>query len=133
LENGAGLYLRVKPTGAQRWVSRIQHGGKRPDIGLGGYPADLSLAQARDKAANLRKLARRGANARAERARAKVVISTFAEAVTKSHAEFKKGWSDKNAAAFKSSLELHIVPRIGVSGWTTSKRLISSLRCHRSG
>lgn len=72
--DGAGLYLRVKPSGAKSWVLRVQHMGRREDIGLGGYPADLSVAEAREKAAHLRKLARRGVNARAERDREKVVI-----------------------------------------------------------
>jgi hypothetical protein len=35
--DGGGLYLRVKPSGAKSWVLRVQHGGKREDIGLGGY------------------------------------------------------------------------------------------------
>jgi integrase len=111
--DGAGLYLRVKDTGAKSWVLRVQHMGKRQDIGLGGYPADLSLGEAREKAAHLRKLARRGVNARAERDREKVVIPTFAEAVKSAHAELSKGWSEKNAASFKASLEQHVVPRIG--------------------
>lgn len=111
--DGAGLYLRVKPSGAKSWVLRVQHMSRRQDLGLGGYPADLSLGEAREKSAHLRKLARRGENARGERDRAKVAIPTFAEAVEKAHAELKKGWSEKNAASFKASLEQHINPRIG--------------------
>jgi len=111
--DGAGLYLRVKPSGAKSWVLRVQFQGKREDIGLGGYPADLSLGEARDKAAYLRKLARQGKNARVERDREKVVIPLFKDAVIKAHAELSKGWSDKHAAAFKASLDQHIVPRLG--------------------
>ena len=65
--DGAGLYLRVKPSGAKSWVLRVQFQGRREDIGLGGYPADLTLGEAREKAGHLRKLARQGKNARAER------------------------------------------------------------------
>jgi integrase len=111
--DGAGLYLRVKPTGAKSWVLRVQFHGRRSDIGLGGYPADLTLGEAREKAAQLRKLARQGKDARAERDREKIVTPTFREAVDLTHAELSKGWSEKNAAAFKSSLTDHIVPRIG--------------------
>lgn len=111
--DGAGLYLRVKDSGAASWVLRVQFSGRRQDIGLGGYPADRTLGEAREEAYRLRKLARRGGNAIAERDREKIVIPTFAEAVTAAHEEFKKGWSEKNAASFKSSLEQHIVPRIG--------------------
>lgn len=111
--DGAGLYLRVKDTGAKSWVLRVQFQGRREDIGLGGYPADLSLGEAREKSAHLRKLARQGKNAREERDREKVIIPTFKDAMLQAHAEFSKGWSVKNAAAFKSSLEDHIVPKIG--------------------
>lgn len=111
--DGAGLYLRVKPTGAKSWVLRVQFQGRRTDIGLGGYPADLSLSEAREKAAQLRKVARQGKDAREERDREKVIIPTFKEAMLKAHAELSKGWSCKNAASFMSSLEDHIVPNLG--------------------
>lgn len=111
--DGAGLYLRVKPSGAKSWVLRVQHQGRRQDIGLGGFPADLDLGEARERASHLRKLARRGKNAIAERDREKVIIPTFAEAVEKAHAELGKGWSDKTAEQFKASLEAHAVPKIG--------------------
>ena len=111
--DGAGLYLRVKGSGAASWVLRVQFQGRRRDIGLGGYPADRSLSEAREDAARLRKLARRGGNAIAERDKVRVQIPTFSEAVTSAHEEFAKGWSAKNAASFKSSLEQHAVPKMG--------------------
>nr|WP_250893752.1 site-specific integrase [Croceibacterium selenioxidans] len=111
--DGAGLYLRVKPSGAKSWVLRVQFQGRRQDIGLGGYPADRSLAEAREEAAKLRKLARRGANAIAERDREKVSIPTFTAAMEATHREKKKGWTDKAAKSFEQSLRDHIVPRIG--------------------
>ena len=43
--DGGGLYLRVKPSGAKSWVLRVQHMGKREDVGLGGYPV-VTLARA---------------------------------------------------------------------------------------
>jgi integrase len=110
--DGKGLYLKVKPSGAASWVLRVQHMGKREDIGLGS--ADLvTLAEAREKAAELRKLARSGKDARAERDRGKVVIPTFAQAVDDAHKELSKGWADKTGDAFKASLEAHAIPVIG--------------------
>lgn len=111
--DGAGLYLRVKPSGAKSFVLRVQHNGKRQDVGLGGYPADVTLNEARDKAHHLRKLARQGKSALEERDREKVVVPTFKEAIALAHAELSKGWSDKHADAFKASLTDHIVPKIG--------------------
>jgi integrase len=110
--DGAGLHLRVKPSGAKSWVLRVQHMGKREDIGLGGWPV-VTLAKAREKALELRRVVKEGGSARAERDQKRVVIPTFQEAMLKAHTELSKGWSVRNAASFKSSLEQHIAPKIG--------------------
>lgn len=73
--DGAGLYLRVKPSGARSFVLRVQHQGRRQDIGLGGFPSDLSLSEARRKAAHLRKMARGGMDAIHERGRLSMGLS----------------------------------------------------------
>lgn len=129
--DGDGLFLLVKPTGARSWLLRVQYMGKRRDIGLGSVDmtpridkaelagvslmlrTSLNLSEAREKARVLRELARAGLDPVAERDRDRRQIPTFAEAVELAHAEFKKGWVAKHAAAFKSSLETHIVPTIG--------------------
>lgn len=132
--DGEGLYLLVKPTGARSWLLRVVTNGKRRDIGLGtvdmlprgredeASPAEdiplmlrrsLSLSEARDKARELRKIARAGMDPIAERDRERRKIPTFAEAVALAHEEFKQGWVDKHAAAFKASLETHAVPYLG--------------------
>ena len=110
--DGDGLYLRVKPSGARSWVLRVQHNGRREDIGLGSLAA-LSLAEARDKAAEFRKLAKTGKNARVERDRGKVTIPTFAQALVAAHGELAKGWIGKTGDAFKASLEQYVVPKLG--------------------
>lgn len=110
--DGQGLYLLVKPTGARSWVLRVQYRGQREDIGLGSL-ADLSLAEAREKAAALRKAARQGKSARAERDKGRSSAPTFGEAMKAAHAELGKGWTDKTAAAFLASLEEHAVPLLG--------------------
>ena len=55
------LYLFVKPTGTRSWVQRLVVDGVRREIGLGGYP-DVTLTEAREQAAENRRLARRGGN-----------------------------------------------------------------------
>lgn len=110
--DGAGLYLRVKPSGARSWVLRVQVQGKRQDIGLGSI-AELSLAEAREEAARLRKAAKRGLSPIAERDRIKTVVPTFSEAIKDAHTELSKGWSDKTAKAFKASLAEHATPKLG--------------------
>ncbi len=49
----AGLYLQMLESGARTWILRSVIGGKRRDMGLGGYPG-VTLAQAWDKARKAR-------------------------------------------------------------------------------
>ncbi|MBT7613266.1 MAG: DUF4102 domain-containing protein, partial [Rhodospirillaceae bacterium] len=55
--DGNGLYLVVDPSGAKRWILRTVVRGKRRDIGLGSTQL-VSLSEARDKARDMRKMAR---------------------------------------------------------------------------
>lgn len=45
----AGLALQVTPTGARSWILRVMIGGKRREMGLGGFP-DVTLAGAKEAA-----------------------------------------------------------------------------------
>jgi integrase len=110
--DGAGLYLLVSSTGAKSWMIRIQQNGKRRDIGLGSVAA-LSLSGARQRAVDLRKHALNGRDPIAERDRDKRATPTFKEAVKSTHAALKKGWVEKNAAAFLTSLETYAYPTLG--------------------
>src|ERR1700730_16341893 len=58
--DGRGLYLVVSGTGARKWVFRFTFGGRVTEMGLGN--AAVSLAQARDKAAEARKVIAAGRN-----------------------------------------------------------------------
>src|SRR6266540_2720182 len=68
--DGNGLYLVVDPSGAKRWIWRgkIRAKGKRCDLGLGSVQI-VTLADARDQAAQLRRDARAGKDLLAERQR----------------------------------------------------------------
>ena len=55
--DGAGLSLKVTKNGSKSWLYRYMLAGKAHWMGLGSYP-DVSLAEAREKAAELRKLTR---------------------------------------------------------------------------
>ena len=110
--DGGGLYLLVKDSGSKSWLLRVQHDGKRRDIGLGSVAA-LSLAEAREKAAELRKHALNGRDPIAERDRDRRPIPTFREAAKAAHGDLKSGWAPKHAAAFLSSLEEHAFTPLG--------------------
>src|SRR5689334_3858899 len=53
--DGAGLYLRVGPSGSKSWLYRYRSDGQRHDLGLGPYP-DITLADARERAAAQRRI-----------------------------------------------------------------------------
>lgn len=65
----AGLYMQVAASGARSWILRIVVGGKRRDMGLGGFP-DVPLAQAREKARDARAKVDGGADPILERQQA---------------------------------------------------------------
>ena len=62
----AGLALQVSPNGARSWVLRAMVGGKRREMGLGGYP-DVTLAGAKEAARAARALIDQGTDPVAER------------------------------------------------------------------
>ncbi|MBC5831901.1 integrase domain-containing protein [Vibrio metschnikovii] len=57
LGDGGGLYLLIRPSGFKAWECRYMkpNTGKATFSGLGSYP-DVSLAEARDKATEIRKM-----------------------------------------------------------------------------
>lgn len=131
--DGGGLYLLVKPTGAKSWLLRVQADGRRRDVGLGAAdvmprvlgevrPIDevpllhrrvLSLSDAREKARQLRELAKAGRDPIVERDRDRQGVPTFEVAARAAHKALKDGWATKNAAAFLSTLEEHAFPKLG--------------------
>jgi integrase len=111
--DGNGLYLVVDPSGAKRWVLRTVVQGKRRDIGLGGLRL-VSLAEARTKAQEYRKLAREGGNPIEARRKGRVNVPTFAEAAQTTLEQHRAGWRNaKHAAQWMSSLKLHVFPLLG--------------------
>lgn len=98
--DGNGLCLFVDDSGAKRWLLRTVIASKRRDIGVGSVRV-MSLADAREEAARLRKLARAGGDPLAERRRERVTVPTCKEAALKVHAahsasfrnaKHKAGW-----------------------------------------
>lgn len=126
--DGKGLYLFVKPSGARSWMLRIQSGGRRRDLGLGsvlferkapvpevplGALRELTLAEARDKAALGRTLVKAGLDPSIEWRRQSAVIPTFKDAAQKLHENLKAGFRNaRHAASWLSSLEAHAFPHL---------------------
>ena len=111
--DGNGLYLVVDPSGAKRWVLRTMVRGKRRDIGLGGLKL-VSLAEAREKAAEFRTMAREGGDPVAERRKATKTAPTFKEAAKAVYESYKAAWKNpKHVAQWISSMEAYAFPIIG--------------------
>lgn len=124
--DGGGLYLYVN--GSHRsWVMRYTLGGKRHELGVGGYPK-VSLKAARNTASDIRRILERGGDPKAEREADKsalrervrrnapdakthrklssVVQRTFAA----ERASLKGGGS---AGRWMSPLKTHVIPKLG--------------------
>jgi integrase len=111
--DGNGLYLVCDPSGAKRWVLRTVIKGKRCDLGLGGLSL-VSLAEAREEALRLRKIARKGGDPLAERRQQLKPVPTFEEAAREVHREHSRGFRNaKHAAQWISTLEMYVFPVFG--------------------
>src|SRR5688572_26628293 len=79
----AGLMLVVKASGARSWVLRCQAKGQRRDIGLGSWP-EVTLAVARQKSLDARRLMREGVDPVAMRRRRMTRFGEVAEGLIES-------------------------------------------------
>jgi integrase len=116
----SGLALQVLPKGGRTWILRAMMGGRRRDMGLGGFP-DVTLADARAAARGAREQIRAGldpieelrAVASARRA-SKISQITFRQAVTAYIAAHEPGWRNiKHAQQWRNTLETYAHPVIG--------------------
>ncbi len=110
--DGRGLCLVVKPSGSRTWVLRMQHNGRRRDYGLGSA-LDVSLADAREAAAALRRRVWEGHDPIAERREARKIAPNFEAATRACGDTLREGWKEKHFEKWMSSFERHIFPRIG--------------------
>jgi len=110
--DGDGLFLNVTPTGARSWICRVQKSGRRRDIGLGSAKK-VSLAQARQRAAEVRSQVEAGIDPVLQRKKAEG-IPTFREAAAAVYAENKKSWKNKkHRGQWLTSLQTYAFPKIG--------------------
>ncbi|WP_241491165.1 tyrosine-type recombinase/integrase [Sphingomonas sanguinis] len=107
-----GLCLVVRPTGSRSWVLRMQFKGHRRDFGLGPVH-DVSLAEARCRAAELRKMVRAGLDPVKERGLRRANTPTFEVVARRCYEALSGGWKDRRHASWLSSLENHVFPEIG--------------------
>jgi integrase len=116
----AGLHFRILPSGGRTWILRVTVGGKRRDIGLGGYPT-VSLAGARDAARAARESIRSGIDpVEQKRVQRTTMIAARGSAVTFDDAArqyieaMSHAWRNaKHEAQWVSTLATYASPVIG--------------------
>ncbi|MCB2088174.1 MAG: DUF4102 domain-containing protein [Sphingomonadaceae bacterium] len=113
--DGQGLWLVKRNSDFGQWVLRLTRYGQRREMGLGRWP-DVSIAEARERAAEFRRQWRDGIDPIDEREKSKCAARqmTVAEAIASCFearkAELK---GDGEAGKWMSPLENHIIPKIG--------------------
>ena len=109
--DGGTLFLRVAPGGSKGWVQRLTIGGKRRDLGLGGWPL-VRLAEAREQAIENRRLVRRGGDPLADKRRAKVL--TFSEASDSALEANRRRWRNaKTVDNWRATMDKYAHPVFG--------------------
>ncbi|WP_171183786.1 integrase arm-type DNA-binding domain-containing protein [Ruegeria sp. HKCCC2117] len=109
--DGGGLFLQVDKSGARRWLLRTMVNGKRREFGLGSAKL-VSLAEAREKATELRKVARSGGNPKVRQREKEGRATTFEELAYVVHnRKFKdKKHNGKHIAQWIRTLETYAFP-----------------------
>lgn len=112
--DGDGLFLKVTGKGGASWLLRVQHEGKRRDIGLGSAKL-VTLVAARAKAAEARKATREdGRDLIAERRETKAAAVTFSEAALTYHETHKRQWANaKHGDQWLTTIETYAFPTLG--------------------
>ena len=109
--DGNGLYLKVSPSGAKRWVQRIVVRRERVDIALGSAAHRMvGLKEAREVAGENRKLARRGGDPLAAMAATKSMptFGEFADAWVEDFVADKR--SEKHKAFYRKAATDYCAP-----------------------
>jgi integrase len=116
--DGGGLYLSISQNGGRRWVFLYRWHGKPTEIGLGSA-RDVSLARARELAANARAKLAEGSNPKDVRRSAG---ASFGECADQLIAAMRPSWRNKkHAAQWEMTLRDYAAPlrRLPVDKVTT--------------
>lgn len=117
IADGNGMYLEVIPSGSKYWRLKYRWLGKEKRLALGVYPT-VSLAEAREKREEARKLLAKGVDPSAVKKQEKRqslldAHNTF-KAVALEWMDIQKDrWSGGYAQKVLRRLEMHVFPHIG--------------------
>lgn len=115
--DGGGLYLEISPSGGKLWRFKYRFAGKEKRLSLGSYP-DVSLARARERSAEARKLLADGADpgeVKKAQKNAKLQCSENAlGAIAREwYVKHKPNWAASHADKIIKRLENDIFPWLG--------------------
>ncbi|HBS7017287.1 integrase arm-type DNA-binding domain-containing protein [Klebsiella pneumoniae] len=115
LVDGDGMFLLIHPNGSKYWRFRFRFGGKQHLMAFGVYP-ETSLADARQKREEARKLVAAGIDPREHKRAVKEELAkeaiTFESVARDWHASNQK-WSESHSARVLKSLEDNLFDAIG--------------------
>ncbi|ENE0868033.1 integrase arm-type DNA-binding domain-containing protein [Klebsiella variicola] len=115
LVDGDGMFLLIHPNGSKYWRFRFRFGGKQHLMAFGVYP-ETSLADARQKREEARKLVAAGIDPREHKRAVKEEQAkgniTFESVAREWHAANKK-WSEEHSRRVLKSLEDNLFSAIG--------------------
>ncbi len=112
--DGGTLFLVVAPGGSKNWVQRVTIGGRRRDLGLGGWPV-VSLAKARQRAFANRVAVADGLDPLAHKRRPKT--PTFREASERALEANRPRWRNaKTADNWIATMDKYVHPVFGDRG-----------------
>lgn len=117
LSDGGGLYLLVNPNGSRYWRLKYRIAGKEKLLALGVYP-DITLAEARQKRADAKKVLAAGGDPGQEKqeekqAKEQAVANSFERLAMEWHSHKSTSWSEGYAEHLLMYLKKDIFPFIG--------------------
>lgn len=113
LADGYGLVLLVKKTGGKLWHFNYTYGGKQLLLSLGTYP-EITLAEARQRREDARKLLAHGIDARkAEKQSQTQQTETFEAIALEWYNRQVPVWAATHAATVISRLKRDVFPHVG--------------------
>lgn len=117
LSDGGGLYLLVNPNGSRYWRLKYRIAGKEKLLALGVYP-DVTLAEARQKRADAKKVLAAGGDPGQEKqeekqAKEQAVANSFERLAMEWHSHKSTSWSEGYAEHLLMYLKKDIFPFIG--------------------
>ncbi len=118
LADTEGMYLYIQPNGRKYWRFKYRFSGKEKTLALGVYP-DVSLAEAREKRAQARKLLATKndpSQVKKEQKRQAVIRdkNNFEAVAREWHESRKFGWTERHSHYVLRRLEADIFPVIGL-------------------